>query len=160
MPTNTYTPIASVTLSATASEVVFSGLPQTFRDLIFVMDGTSTTATDVTMLINNDSSNIYTSVRMLGDGVNTSSSTTSGTSGTWLRFSGPGVTGSNIVQFMDYAQTNKHKTMLIRTDNSNSLSAARAARYGSTNAITSFRVTSDSGSFSIGSTFTVFGVIA
>lgn len=160
MPTNTYIALATVTLGATATDVSFSSIPGTYRDLVFVMTGSSTLATDVTMLINNDSSNIYTSVRMLGDGVNTASSTTSGTSGTWLRFSGTTVIGSNIVQFMDYAQTNKHKTLLIRTDNSNSLTAARAARFGTTNAITSFKVTSDTGLFSIGSTFSLYGVAA
>ena len=158
MPTPTYIALATTTLGSAASSVTFSSIPGTYRDLVFVMSGTSTTATDVTMQINNNSDNIYTSVRMLGDGTNASSSTTSGTSGTWLRFSAPSVIGSNRVQFMDYAQTDKHKTMLIRTDNSNSLTAARAARWGSTNAITSFKVTSDSGNFSVGSTFSLYGV--
>jgi hypothetical protein len=158
MPTPTYIALATVTLGTATANVTFSSIPGTYRDLVFVMSGTSTNATDVTMQINSNSDNIYTSVRMIGDGANTASSTTSGTSGTWLRFSASPTTGSNIVQFMDYAQTDKHKTMLIRYDNSNSLTAARAARWGSTNAITSFKVTSDSGNFSVGSTFSLYGV--
>jgi hypothetical protein len=160
MPTSTYVALATVTLASTDSEIVFSSIPASYRDLIFVMNGTSTTATDVTMQINNNSDSIYTSVRMLGDGTSTVSSTTSGTSGIWLRFSDPPTTGSNIVQFMDYAQTDKHKTILIRYDNENSLTAARAARWGSTNAIDTFKVTSGAHSFSIGSTFSLYGIEA
>jgi hypothetical protein len=38
----TYTPIASITLGATATSVTFSSIPSTYTDLILVMNGSST----------------------------------------------------------------------------------------------------------------------
>jgi hypothetical protein len=63
---------------------------------------------------------------------------------------------------MDYSATNKHKTVLVRADNANSITMAHAARWANTSAITSIVLTSfeGAGNFAIGSTFSLYGVIA
>lgn len=166
MPTNTYTPIASVTLSATASEVVFSGLPQTFRDLILVVEA-ATTESGVTLDLrfNGDVSSNYFGVEMGGRNNGTYSG-----AGADVYFRIFGNTFGTLpfqstVQIMDYSQSNKHKTTLIRassfdTSLNSYLVKAIAGRWGSTSAVTSLSLASlfNSRSFAAGSTFTLFGI--
>jgi hypothetical protein len=161
MPTNTYTPIASVTLSATASEVVFSGLPQTFRDLILVMAPKRTTSGSNTIRVqfNGDSGSNYSWVTMSGNGSTASSSTGSDTN----LLAGDidsSYFNTQTVQIMDYSVTNKHKTVLVRR-NRNDRTSADAGRWANTAAVTSIRIfDASSDTFTSGSTFTIFGVIA
>jgi hypothetical protein len=160
MPTNTYTPIASVTLSATASEVVFSGLPQSFRDLIVVVDGTSTTDTGLLIQFNGDTTNAnYPYVWMLGNGSTTSSGTaTIPTFGDIRTYS-----NSNIIQIMDYSATDKQKTVLNRGNfagSTNPFVIAFAGRWANTAAINSIRLAPNGFNFNSGSTLTIYGVIA
>jgi hypothetical protein len=159
MPTNTYTPIASVTLSATASEIVFSGLPQTFRDLIVVLNGTGTVSDNQRARFNGDTSSIYTTVFARGNGSSATSGTSSDTQFTFGEIDNS-VVCTNIMQVMDYAQTNKHKTVLQRSNDTTNSVFMFAGRYASTNAVTSISLYPASGSYNSGTTFTVFGVIA
>lgn len=158
MPTPTYTALASVTLSASASEVVFSGLPQTFRDLILVCEGTASTATGLVFQANGDTGSNYSEVVAYGDGSNPYSSSSSGTSFQVGRFDTNRAMATT--QFMDYSATDKHKTMLVRYGSASVATYMRAARWASTSALTSIRITTQSGTFSSGSTFNLFGVIA
>jgi hypothetical protein len=165
MPTNTYTPIASVTLSATASEIVFSGLPQTFRDLIIVSDSISSASQQARLRVNGSTASIYSTVFMRGTPTAGSSAFTDTLAYLTLSNYSSGTTASVITQIMDYAQTNKHKTMLIRSgylqpDDATRYVEASAVRWASNDAVTSVTVYPSTSTFAIGSTFTVFGVIA
>jgi hypothetical protein len=160
--TNTYTPIASVTLSATASEVVFSGLPQSFRDLIVVASAlTNGGSNNVAVVrVNGDTGSNYSRVQMIGDGSITPTFAGSGENAFYGSYFGTSTAPSSCVyQFMDYSQTNKHKTVLMRTD-IDTRTMASANRWGNIAAISSISLAPNSGSFTSGSTFTVFGVIA
>lgn len=64
-----------------------------------------------------------------------------------------------VVQVMDYSATDKHKTSLIRIDSTNTTSAI-AQRWASTTAVNSLTFSIGSGVFAIGSTFSLYGVIA
>jgi hypothetical protein len=64
------------------------------------------------------------------------------------------------LQIMDYSQTNKTKTALSRGHTSSSEVAARGLRWPSNNAVTSMSITSSSGVFNVGFTFSIYGVIA
>jgi hypothetical protein len=111
---------------------------------------------------NGDTSN-YSLVRMIGSNSGATSDTDSkigaGFSG---NSAGPAVA---ILQVMDYAQTNKHKTVLIRynTDASyvSGMVTGGAGRWASTAAVTTITLLPEVGpNFNIGSTFTIYGVIA
>ena len=158
MPTTTYTPIASVTLSASASEVVFSGLPQSFRDLILVVTGTATATMTFGVQFNGDTANNYTYVEMTGDGSSASSSSGSLSQALVGRFT----TSQSVstAQIMDYSATDKQKTVLGRGGASNELVRASASRWANTAAVTSIRVVPLSNSFASGTTFNLFGVIS
>jgi hypothetical protein len=164
MPTPTYDLIATTTLAAATSSVVFGSLPQTYRDLIIVVNG-STLGGGVNYRVNGDTGNNYSYVGMRNNG--SSPSSEAGTLSVFLGQNASATSGTrlmNIFQIMDYSATDKHKTGLARaTSNQSSNSAdvaeVNAVRWANTAAITSLTVVS-SVDFSIGSTFNLYGVIS
>jgi hypothetical protein len=158
MPTPTYTPLANVTLASGSGSVTFSSIPATYRDLILIIDGTSTVVTSLYIRANGDTGANYTFVRMVGNGTSTSSN--SGTENGFIQAAMDTVKSSNIVQIMDYSATDKHKTSLVRQNLINYQAVAAAEIWANTAAITSLVVAGISGSFNAGSTFSLYGVIA
>jgi hypothetical protein len=162
MPTPTYTPLATVTLGTTATSVTFSNIPATYRDLIFVAAATANNFGDSTYRINGDTGSNYTSVFMYGAGPGNLGSGTNSTVQGFNGFFGSTI-GDDIIQFMDYSATDKHKTLLSRSGVGDVATAARAGRWASTSAITSFTYyagTLGANNFLAGSTFSLYGVIA
>jgi hypothetical protein len=64
MPTPTYTPLANVTLGATAATVTFGSIPATMRDLVVIVNGTTSSNVFTGLRFNSDSGSNYTFVRM------------------------------------------------------------------------------------------------
>lgn len=168
MPTVTYTPLATVTLSSPAATVTFSNIPNTYRDLVleFYWKVTSSaTAADSILRFNSDSGNNYSYVFMAGAG---SASSAAGTQ-TFLttNIDSPNNYLLNKIQIFDYAQTNKNKTGLMREGDPTYAVWSRAFRWASSSAITSIAITASdrlgAGSpddFATGSTFSIYGVVA
>ena len=150
-----YIPLATVTLASSASSVTFSNIPATYRDLVLVYAGSGTAATEVWATLNGSTANGSTVV-MLGTGSAAQSSTsaaiTIGTIDTTIC--------NNIVQFMDYSATDKHKTILTRSNRAGAGTLAYATRWAITSAITSIAVVPQSGTFNSGHTFALYGIVA
>ena len=81
---NTYIPIATTTLSSTASSVTLSSIPATYTDIVIVCNGQTSTGTfDTKLQVNSDTGSNYSSTRLEGSGSAASSNrTTSQTGGT------------------------------------------------------------------------------
>jgi hypothetical protein len=159
MPKKTYTQINSVTLASASSSVTFSSIPQNFRDLILVLDGTPTANSIVNFRYNGDSGANYNRVGMEGDG--TTPSSYFGTGATSLRVIAWRTGRSNAIhQIMDYSATDKHKTSISRGNPTDVAVQAAAGRWANTSAITSIAVTLDANQFATGSTFTLYGIEA
>jgi len=159
--TNTYTPIASVTLSASTSEIVFSGLPQTFRDLILVSNGNVTSSLTTRLRFNGDAGSNYNYVSAAGDnGGGTYSVAATNTGIIPLPDFADNGAFQHIYQIMDYSQTNKHKTVLVRAGVSGTSPNMVAGRWANSAAVTSLSITASANAYTSGSTFTLFGVIA
>lgn len=156
--TATYTPIASVTLSANASEVSFPSLPQTFRDLILVIDGTATVDPSIVRLIFNGDTATGSYTRVIGYGVSNGSRISEATNPE--RFFDYYAARPNlaIAHLMDYSATNKHKTVISRWQGTLSYVVFSANRWANTNAITSMNVLPVSASFVTGTTLSLFGI--
>jgi hypothetical protein len=158
MPTNTYTSLATVTLSTATSSVTFSSIPNTYRDLIFIVSGqlVNNTATDTLLRVNGDSSSSYSRVYMYSNGVVSGSDTTT----SFLPWYTRNNQGNSIGHLMDYSATDKHKTLLVRSNEptTDGLSA-QAQRWANTSAITSMTF-STSNNYAAGTTFSLYGVIA
>lgn len=149
--------IANITLSASSATVTFSNIPQTYRDLRLIVNAYCPGGDNSIIRFNGDSGVNYASVSMSGNGSTTTSGATSyseiyvSTMGTAM------ITG--IAEIFDYAQTDRHKTVLTRGNDTTAYIMARANRWTNTAAITSIAVTCSS-SYSVGSTFTLYGVLA
>jgi len=164
MPTTTYTPLATLTLGTTAASVTFSSIPATYRDLILVASGTmSTNNLDINMTLNSDSTDAnYSRVWMSGRSDNNTavSSTASNRRITAWGYWGNDQVANSIAQLMDYSATDKHKTVLARSNRVSSGTDAIAMRWANTAAITSVQLSPTSSTFASGCTFSLYGVIA
>jgi hypothetical protein len=160
--TDTYRPLATVTLGSAASSVTFSSIPATYRDLILVATGTSTADADIQITINSDTtSGNYSRVTASGNLNNLAvSSTTSGNQVTFWGFWSSSQVATFTNQFMDYSATDKHKTFLTRANRSGSGADMIASRWANTAAITSISLATVGTTFVTGSTFNLFGVSA
>lgn len=164
MPTATYTPIASTTLSSSQSTVTFSNLDTAaagMRDLILVMRATGATGGGNFRLAFNSSTANFTRVYMTGSGSSASSGSQSDSLITDNAFWNTTSATMSIVHIFDFSQTNKHKSVLARSDNAANGTDANALRWANTSAITSITIDSNlSSQFASGSTFSLWGVIA
>jgi hypothetical protein len=161
VPTPTYTALATVTLASAAASVTFSSIPATYRDLILIITAQRTgSPVNVGMRFNGDSGSNYSSVFMTGTGSSATSGTVSGTNVQLDVYPYPPSSGFNnyIVQIMDYAATDKHKSVLVRVNDAGNATEASAARWANTAAVNSLALTLSN--FNTGSTFSLYGVIA
>jgi hypothetical protein len=156
MPTPTYTPLATVTLGSSAASVTFSSIPATYRDLILIFEGTQSAAADLTFTLNGDTSN-RTGVVMFGNGGSTGSGTRTAGEVAYISTG----RGNAIIQVMDYSATDKHKTILSRSNAPQDAVVAYASRWASTAAVTSFAIVATGGrTIGSGSNLSLYGVIA
>ena len=161
--TTAWVPLATTTLSATDSAVDFSSIPATYRDLVLVVDATTSANAVVALRLNSDSGGNYYFVQMRGYSSTAASGSASGVAQIWISDSAS-VAGDPIMlkaQIMDYSDTSKHKTVLGRADYSNSnngsLVEATVNRWASTSAVNAISIFTSSGSFQVGSTFSLWG---
>lgn len=151
-------PLYSTTLTAATTSVTISGISNTYRDLRLVIQGTSSTASGLLWIINGDATGTnYSNVYILGDGATASSGTA--TSNSWSS-----IRGANLTQYeasvMDYSATDKHKSVLVRQgDAVTAGSLALVGRWASTAAVTSIQLSLGAATFSIGTTFSLYGIV-
>ena len=167
MATPTYDLIDSVTLSATASSVSFTSIGSSYQDLILIAQHSAATNSYLGIRFNDDSSTSYPFSFMAGTGSSTSA-------GNWTSYDRLLINASytnaqdNLfsMQIMDYAVTDKQKTMLIRQDNygSNPHTDLTCATWANTSAITKIQIwpnyTFGTGNFTVNSAFYLYGVTA
>ncbi|NBU22805.1 MAG: hypothetical protein EBS38_02680 [Actinobacteria bacterium] len=159
-----YIPLANITLTSAQSSVTFGSIPTSvngvaLRDLVLVVNGNYTTADGNTLVrLNGDSGSNYSNVYMAGGGAGAGSGALSGV---WLYGGGMNTTAghSQIWNIMDYSATNKHKTVLNRSNEigTNSAVYAWAGRWANTSAVTSVYIQGSS-NFAIGSSFALYGI--
>ena len=163
---STYTPIASVTLSSAQSSVTFSGIPQTYTDLVLVSTSTTSLANrDYNLRLNSDSGSNYSFIVLAGNGSAASSARGTNTSNTGLYIvSGTSTTipGTVISHIQNYSNTTTYKTILQRGNESGGEVCVGVSLWRSTAAVTSITISASTGSanFNSGSTFTLYGVKA
>lgn len=152
--------IASQTTSSVVTSVTFNSIPNTFRDLVIVAD-VAAQAFDswLGLRFNGASTNTYSWV-YAGNGANSNS----GANVAQIQlFSHLTTTrGVQTVHVMDYAITNKHKSVLGRGGSAGAFGPGMTAgRWASTNAITSLTLFGGQGiEFAVGATFNIYGIPA
>jgi hypothetical protein len=155
---STYTPIATTTLGSSSSTVTFSSIPSTYTDLVIVFDGANTSGLNKFIQFNNDTSALYSSTALSGDG---SSASSGRFSVAYIDVLSAGTNRSNILlQVQNYSNTTTFKTYLSRPNTAAVGTEAIVGLYRSTSAINriDFKVTANA--YAAGSTFTLYGIAA
>lgn len=159
---NTYTPLATQTLSSAAASVTFSSISGAYTDLVLVVAGQATGAQrNLLLQFNGDTASNYSATILYGDG--SAAASVRVTSQTSANVGGIDSTSQSntIAQIMNYSNATTYKTVLGRGNSSTNIVAAKVALWRSTSAITSivaFLAASDT--FTTGSTFTLYGIAA
>jgi hypothetical protein len=159
--TATYVALATITLTGSDSDVTFSSIPGTYRDLVFVMSAATSALSNNRLRFNGDAGNNYSYVYMLGPlQSGTGNLDTTGILIDWDAYTTTTLGQTNhITQIFDYSATNKHKTVLSRANRANATVDTLATRWANNNAITTISLTSRGGaSFSTGSVISLYGI--
>jgi hypothetical protein len=155
---NTYTELRRTVLGTATNTVTFdlTGISG-YTDLVLVSD-TVGTASFYSLRLNADSTALYSRTRLVGDGTSATSSRQSGQ--TEIIIDGLNSTNRSMstIHFMNYSNTTTNKTILARTAFPSTDTAALVGLYRSTAAITSISLFMNSNSFSVGSTFSLYGI--
>jgi hypothetical protein len=165
MPTPTYIALATTTLGSNAATVTFSSIPATYKDLIVVFNGGWINSSNGESIIrfNGDAGANYSRIYALGDGSSTGSGANAGlTEGSWWAMDNSANSNSTL-QIMDYSATDKHKTVLSRSNSFPGLyTLMMAGRWASTSAINQISISTfgAGGSVRAGSTISLYGVAA
>ena len=163
MPSTTYTPIATTTLTGTDTEILFSNIPNSFKDLVLISNFRFSTAGGVVIQCNSDTVGPYpiqtlysTGTTVLSHYENYSASQLS----YYVSFD-QNYPGAFLIHFMDYSATDRHKNFICRASSvHNSGTCITAGRYASNSAISSFKIYSGTRLFQPGDKFSLFGIEA
>ena len=165
----TYKPIQSTTLTSAVASITFSGIDQTYTDLVIVGSIGVTAAADIQLTYNNDStSGLYSHNALGGDGTNVGVARYGSRNNIQLDYPGYAQTvlgGTNfIINVQNYSSTTITKISINKFNN-----GGTAVGYGTnlmtglwrnTAAITSVTLTASGTTFLAGSTFSLYGINA
>jgi hypothetical protein len=160
---STYEKIATTTLGSAAATVTFSSITGTYTDLVLITNSATGVADiDMYIQVNSDTGSNYSWTRMQGSGTVAGSARSSSSS---LGYRVGNMSGSNvgqnnaIIQFQNYSNTTTDKTILSRSNNASLLVEFFVGLWRNSSAITSMNIKTQSGNFSVGSTFTLYGIL-
>lgn len=157
---STYEKIEAKSLGSASNSVTFTVIPATYTDLILIVDGEVSVAAACYLQFNSDTAANYSFTYLYGSGT----TATSGRSPNVAQiFAGDMTTtrGTTITQIQNYSNATTYKTSLSRDSAAGIAAAATVGLWRSTSAINAIKVFADaSRTFSIGSTFTLYGIKA
>jgi hypothetical protein len=166
----TYEPIQTQTIGTAVATITLSSIPQTYTDLVVVASvGNTLTSANMQIRFNSDTASNYSQTTLAGDGSGAVASN---------RYSGAtnispiereemsdiaNTYSLSIINIGNYSNTTTYKSTLSRSSTPNSSSPGtdvQAGLWRSTAAITSITLLVNTGSFTVGSTFTLYGIKA
>jgi len=159
------TAISTITLQTSSSAITFSGIPNIYRDLVLVFQGTTTPANGAGFVrFNSDSGNNYSNIIMAGNASTPYSGLRTNISA--IDFAQDfaveaGFNNASVIQVLDYSATDKHKTVITRTNiGANNVPGAMIGRWANTAAINTVTFTLNQNAYATGATFSIYGRIA
>jgi hypothetical protein len=164
MPTSTYIPIAHITLSSNVSMISFTGITQSYRDLVLTSSmRVATSGVDAGLAFNSSSTSGSEHSRLYAAGSASSAFTGSNYGLGAALFSYPdNVTQTDdVVHIMDYTATDKHKSWVCHSSLPNNAVVKYGGRWANMSAITAIYIINTGGTtFTAGSTFALYGIVA
>lgn len=159
-------PLQSVVLTSSATTVTFSGIDQSYTDLVIVVNASHSNATtsNMTLVCNGDTASNYTSNRLLGSG----SAASGASQGAGYAMVGDidANTFTSVININNYSNSSNYKHILSKTGNTGAYlgiysSIWRGGLGTSTEPINSITIGyNGSGTFSAGCTFHLYGIRA
>jgi len=165
-----YDSLATVTLSASTASIEFAGIPNTYKHLQIRGIGRSTqtpdTSVNVYLRLNSDTASNYSTHYLTGNGTSASAGAAASTS--FIYAGGVVAAGStastfegSVIDILDYANTNKYKT--VRTlagwdANGSGLVSFWSGSWRNTNATTTITLLPNLGNWAQYSQFALYGV--
>jgi hypothetical protein len=166
---STYTPIATTTLAnSTTASYTFSSIPSTYTDLILIGAGQLTVNGEgLGVRFNADSGSNYSFTYLSGNGTSAASGRQTGTTyatSNWNTGFSNSTDNNTIFHIQNYANSTTYKTVLARSNNaagsSNPGTETVVNLWRNTSAITSILVKANTGYFTTGFTWTLYGIAA
>lgn len=157
--------LATTTLGSVTTSVTFSSLPAGYRDYrLIITTKLFQTNAYLGLRFNGDSATNYSYVQMGGSGTAASSSALGpgdGITAIYVYPAGPTDATNAIVDIMDASATDKHKTVLARSNDASLNVTALAGRWANTAAVTSININTTNGNqWGVGSTFSLYGIVS
>jgi hypothetical protein len=167
MPTKTYQPIATTTVSGSSTATItFNSLGSSYNDLIIVGNfGTSGGGVTVGVRFNSDSGSNYSTTQMnapypYGSSWRGTSQTSISAFGSPINVATSGVLKDNgTVHIQNYNNSTTYKTILSKNGWASGETLAGVGLWRNTNAITSVSLVVSGVTFLANSTFTVYGIL-
>ena len=162
---STYEPIETTTLVSAQSSVTFNSFSG-YTDLRLVMTpiATSGSTTYLSLQFNGDTGANYSETYMTGNGSTATSARDTSVNATYLYNTGAPTSAGLVIttDIMNYSNSNTYKTLLTRSNLASAFTNAYVGLWRNTNAITSIVIApvGGSGTYAIGSTFTLYGIKA
>jgi len=156
---STYTPIATTTLGSAAASYTFSSIPSTYTDLVLIYSGSGSVSTDIGVQFNGDTGTNYSRTLLYGDGTSAASGRQSSVSAINMAYQTTGIQNAKI-NVMNYANTTTYKTAISTEAIPSFAFGAVVGLWRSTAAITSLTFAASSGTMSIGTTLSLYGIAA
>jgi hypothetical protein len=153
----TYEPIVTNTLGSAVANVTLSSIPSTYTDLILVCNLITTTRIDTHLQVNGDTANNYSYTFIYGEGVG-GGTTNYYTTQPHFYIGEGGTRSTNIIHLNNYKNTTTYKTFLARSAYPADGSGSSVGLWRSTSAINAIKILRNTGTFSVGSTFTLYGI--
>ena len=160
----TYEPIATTTTSGGAPSVTFSSITGTYTDLVIIVNGGASTAADLQMQFNGDTATNYSRTVLTGNGSTATSSRMTSTAS--IRIDNEGSLSTSfpnqnaIINVMNYSNATTYKTAVSRANNGATGVDASVGLWRNTAAITSVVLFPNTGTFTNGTTLTLYGIKA
>ena len=161
MAVSAYEVISTQTLASAAASVTFSSIPQTYTDLVLVINGVNSADRNVVARFNGDTSTIYSSTRLYGTG--SSAATDLYTTMSYATLSAGNTTlDYNIIARLDnYSNATTYKTIFTRSNITGDIVGSTVSTWRGLTAIsTLLLMLNGAGNFNTGSTFTLYGIKA
>ena len=145
--------------TATAT-VTFSSISSAYTDLVVVFVGNLSAAATCFLRYNNDSGSNYSQTDMIGDGTSAVSQRRSNATGFRLYDVSASSNPINnlIFSINNYSNTTTNKTTLLRGSDTGGEVGAGVSLWRDTSAINRLDFVNTSGTWSTGSTFTIYGI--
>ena len=161
---STYTPIATTTLGSAQATATFSSISGSYTDLVIVAQLTTAAPTNMRIRFNGDTGTNYSDTILTGNGSTATSLKETGNTAAlldWNAYPTSTTIATLIINIMNYANTTTYKTFINRANNASGGTEANVGLWRSTSAINEIQVrTSSGGNIAIGSTFTLYGILA